>query len=292
LRAFHGAARYRDLVSTSRDARDLKRAVAAGLVVRHVRGVYALPGAELAIVAARWCRGRLTAATALGAIPGFDTHQREVIHVEVPRNCSVKKARRLHGVRIVVHRHARGLHPDPADHPLVPPARAIAQMLRDRELIHAIAAADQALHCGLTHQEDIAAELGLAERGLVRWALDHVNPRAASPLETFARLALTIVHLECEVNPHIEGVGFVDLLVEGRLVIELDGFTYHSDPVAFIADRRRDRALQQLGYIVFRFARDEVVPDPRAIADEAERVLARAGPLPGGAPGPAPTMER
>ena len=111
------------------------------------------------------------------------------------------------------------------------------------------------------------------EPRLRRWALENSHPRAASPLETLARLVLALSGVQYEVNPHIEGVGFVDLLVEGWIVIETDGFAYHSDRVAFQNDRRRDRELQQRGYVVFRFTRDEIMADAWIVARAVERAL-------------------
>ena len=51
------------------------------------------------------------------------------------------------------------------------------------------------------------------------------------------------------------GDGRVDLLIDGWLVIELDGDEFH-DPVA---DRERNAALVRLGYRVHRFGYDQVI---------------------------------
>lgn len=280
LREFHGAARFKDLVATTTEARALERAIGAGTVVKHGHGVYALPNADVAVVAARMCRGRITAKTAIGLIPDCDIDDRDVIHIEVPRNCSSPRTRRVNGTRIIVHRHAGGVHPDPADEPVVPVARAIAQMFRGRDLGKAVIAADLVLSRGLATHGDIRAELTERERRLVAWALDHVSERAASPPETTARLVLAAAGFRCEVNVKIPGVGLVDLLVEGRVVVELDGFTYHSGAPEFVRDRQRDRTLQALGYLVLRFARDEVDLRSSSIAADVEAVLAREGPAP------------
>jgi very-short-patch-repair endonuclease len=37
-----------------------------------------------------------------------------------------------------------------------------------------------------------------------------------------------------------------------RLIVEIDGFTYHANRAAFERDRRRDAALQVAGYRVIR----------------------------------------
>jgi len=66
----------------------------------------------------------------------------------------------------------------------------------------------------------------------------------------------------------------VDLVVEGSLVVELDGRAYHADERAFAEDRRRDRKLAALGYTVLRFTYDDVVKHPERMLAEVLAVLA------------------
>jgi len=54
----------------------------------------------------------------------------------------------------------------------------------------------------------------------------------------------------------------VDLVwIDGRLVVELDGYPDHATRRAFIGDRHRDFELALSGYTVLRLANDEVVQD-------------------------------
>ncbi|MGQ0446127.1 MAG: endonuclease domain-containing protein [Beijerinckiaceae bacterium] len=54
----------------------------------------------------------------------------------------------------------------------------------------------------------------------------------------------------------------VDLVwIEGRLVVELDGYSDHATRRAFTGDRHRDYELALSGYTVLRLANDEVVQD-------------------------------
>jgi very-short-patch-repair endonuclease len=67
----------------------------------------------------------------------------------------------------------------------------------------------------------------------------------------------------------------VDLLCDKpRLVIELDGPQHLGDSVAYRRDRRKDRLLQENGYIVLRFLVDDVAKDLDAVLDSILRVLA------------------
>ena len=67
----------------------------------------------------------------------------------------------------------------------------------------------------------------------------------------------------------------VDLLwAAGRVVVEVDGYGWHSSPAAFAADRARDHELTLTGYLVLRLPHDFVVADP-ALAAERVRDLVR-----------------
>jgi very-short-patch-repair endonuclease len=57
----------------------------------------------------------------------------------------------------------------------------------------------------------------------------------------------------------IRGVGRVDLLVEGRLIVELDGRETHHDDEAFERDRLRDVATAIDGYRSLRLSYRQVM---------------------------------
>jgi very-short-patch-repair endonuclease len=68
---------------------------------------------------------------------------------------------------------------------------------------------------------------------------------------------------------------WVDLLwAEGRLVIEVDGYRYHSDREAFAVDRQRDYALLISGYRVLRLTYDEVRLDMNSVLAKIRSVVA------------------
>ena len=54
-----------------------------------------------------------------------------------------------------------------------------------------------------------------------------------------------------------------------KVVLECDGYEYHSDRPRFTTDRRRDRVLAAHGYKVMRFSGAEVFENPIAAATEA-----------------------
>jgi very-short-patch-repair endonuclease len=67
----------------------------------------------------------------------------------------------------------------------------------------------------------------------------------------------------------------VDLLCDKpRLAIELDGPQHLGDPAAYRRDRRKDRLLQENGYVVLRFLAEDVAKDLDAVLDAILRAFA------------------
>ncbi len=84
-----------------------------------------------------------------------------------------------------------------------------------------------------------------------------------------------------QVNIRIEGEE-VDFVWRGeRLIVEVDGFAFHSTRAAFERDRLRDQALQAAGWRVMRITW-------RQVADTPEAVVARIAAALAFSPQPAP----
>ena len=62
-----------------------------------------------------------------------------------------------------------------------------------------------------------------------------------------------------EVGVWIEGVGEVDMIILDFIVIEVDGWTFHSSKEQREKDLKRDRELLRRGYVVLRFTYDDVM---------------------------------
>ena len=92
--------------------------------------------------------------------------------------------------------------------------------------------------------------------------LSLVDARSGSLPESLLRVALVDAGLPVEPQAHVPGVGRVDFLVDG-VIVEVDGFAYHSGRDQYREDRRRDRAAHRLGYVVLRYTFEEVVHDGR-----------------------------
>ena len=67
---------------------------------------------------------------------------------------------------------------------------------------------------------------------------------------------------------------------EHDLVVEVDGYAFHSTRAAFERDRRRDAELQAAGYRVIRFTWRQLVNEHEAVIATLAAALAQARPLP------------
>lgn len=92
-------------------------------------------------------------------------------------------------------------------------------------------------------------------------------------LETLARTYFRQAGIRVEAQVHIDGVGYVDLLLEGRLIVELDG-RHHGEWARVKKDQRRNNRSVVHGYTVLRYYYADVVHAPQAMAAEVLAVPA------------------
>jgi very-short-patch-repair endonuclease len=134
----------------------------------------------------------------------------------------------------------------------------LLQMCLCQPVESVIAAVDSALRKGLLSHFDWLFAIRHFPRRLRR-LLEAVDGRSESITESLARVRLLGLGLTPRLQVKIPGVGFVDLLIGIRLVLEIDGFAYHSDKADFENDRRRDARLSARGYRVLRFSYEQVM---------------------------------
>ena len=85
------------------------------------------------------------------------------------------------------------------------------------------------------------------------------DARAQSGTETIARCLLRQYGLVVEPQVEIAGVGRVDLLIEGRLILELDSREWHLGEERYEVDRLRDLAATTNRYPVLRVSWSSVL---------------------------------
>jgi hypothetical protein len=82
---------------------------------------------------------------------------------------------------------------------------------------------------------------------------------------------------EPALNVLVEGVLVDAVFPEQRLVVEIDGWSWHRTRRRFEDDRRRDIKLQIAGYRVARFTYQRIMHEPQAVARELELLLSQPG---------------
>jgi len=225
------------------------------------------PEAVVAVTAS----GILTcvSAAALWRLPLLATHTSA--HVAVPASASGSLDGRVPR-RTVIHRDSAVEPRQRFDRP--GPAMALSHVAQCLELREAVAVLDAALRRGLVSREELAAR-----RPRTGW-LEHeravrlADPSSQSITESIARVALVQAGLSVEAQVYLSGVGHVDMVVEGRVVVEVDGYAYHSSREQFREDRRRDREITlRHGMSRLRFAYEEVVYGTSELVESVRRAV-------------------
>ncbi len=258
LRRSSGLATRAQLLALGVPRRGLESAVRDGELVRRGRG-YTAPGAPPELVAAARAGAAVGCVSAL-AVRGVPVLAPARVHL------LVASARYVH--QVVLHRAER---PSGVED-LVPAAgRAVRCLPR----LEALVAADAVARLGVdTDLLRVAA--GPRPGTAARWVLDHVEARAESPIESVLRgLVLDVGVREVVPQARIPGVGRVDLLVDGWLVLEADGFATHGTRTGFATDRERDAAAAALGLVTLRFTHPDLVHRPAAVTARLCAVLER-----------------
>ena len=150
--------------------------------------------------------------------------------------------------------------------PLTTAARTLhdlAAHLPQHELDRAV---EQAQILRLTTRAEIANTMPRRARRALAAAL---RPEPALTRSEAERRLLALIRQARLPRPQTNVVvnGFeVDLFwSEQRLIVEVDGFAYHSTRQAFERDRARDAALQAAGYRVIRVTWRQIVDEPHAL---------------------------
>jgi hypothetical protein len=156
----------------------------------------------------------------------------------------------------------------------------LASIVPAHQLRRAAEQADQLGHFDLTEIQDLleAYPRRPGRRQLLTLVADlkdHGVTRTRSDIEAaFLQLCLDHNIPRPEVNRYDNGRERDFTWRAQRLVVEVDGWTYHHTRAAFANDRRRDRAALADGYRVARFTATEILSAPAAVATELRTLLA------------------
>ncbi|TFC05510.1 hypothetical protein E3O42_02795 [Cryobacterium adonitolivorans] len=155
---------------------------------------------------------------------------------------------------------------------------ALVQIIRCQEPRFALAALDLALHERRIRPRDLDSIFARvpAEKQPLRLLID---ARSESGQETVLRQLILDAGLRCEIQVSIDGVGRVDLLVEGCVVVEADSQAFHKEWEQHIRDRTRDLLLAERGYLSLRVLYQHTMFEPETVIAAIRRLvdISRAG---------------
>ncbi|HWS50610.1 MAG TPA: type IV toxin-antitoxin system AbiEi family antitoxin domain-containing protein [Microbacterium sp.] len=248
-------------------------AVRRGELVRLRRNRYAAASLAPEIAEAVRVGGRLTCLSLLRMLGIFVLSVTE-LHVHVARNSS-----RLAAAAGTVRVHW-GITSDQAPVHAALLSDAIRHSLRCQDSRAALATLDSLLHHGMatmTQLTSLFEELPARFQVLLRL----VDPSAASGPETFVRLMLRTIGAAYATQVAIPGVGIVDFVVDGWLIIECDSKEFHEGWQKQQQDRYRDLAAARLGYVTVRPLAADILHRPaevqRALKDVIDAFGSRLG---------------
>lgn len=238
--------------------RQLGRAVAGGELVRVRQGWYSAPELREELQEAFRVGGALTCTKAARA-HGMSARRTFQVHVAVPAHGSRLRDPADHRTRLKRGRATVHWVNSVRSGTLI---RSPQELLRDMAFCQpvefTIAAADSALRLRLVTSSEWRALCNTMPRGLRRLLLQATG-KAESITESLVRVRLLGLGIPTQVQFRVPGIGRVDLLVGRRLILEVDGYEYHSSPEDFERDRRRDARLSVRGYRVLRFSYQQVM---------------------------------
>jgi very-short-patch-repair endonuclease len=277
-----GLAATYELLRMGWTSHQLTRAVRAGLIIRVRQGWYTVAETEDVLQQSVRVGGRLACVSAARAY-GLWVPVTQKLHVVVEPHVSrlrsaTDKTVRLSTLRstgVVVHWRDECTPHNRFSSSVRECLRQMCVCQRPEVVISAV---DSALRQGLISRTEWLAEISQLPGRLPR-LLKPVDPRSESIIESFTRFRLWRRGLTPRVQVRIRGVGRVDLLIGTRLVIELDGWEFHSSREQFEEDRRRDAVLSALGYHVLRFSYRQIMYQWSEVLAAIEASIARGDHL-------------
>jgi very-short-patch-repair endonuclease len=289
LRQRGGVLRSRDLIAAGFSGDQVAALTHNGLLVRTRVGWYCSPHLEEPSVRALRVGGVLGCVSA-AASWGMATpeHHDETLHVSLLRNASRLRDSRTGAAlpptaqEVGVRLHWEGRYREAFAY-RVAPLDVLVQMAACVTPFWLTAALDSALH---EPRDGRAPLLTVPERAQLRRvvpghlvaAVDAADGSAESVGETRARIGLVAARIAFEPQALVGGRFQADFLIDGWLVLEVDGREYHSAQDAFVADRERDAFMAWLGYRVLRFTHHQVMHEWPWVLEVLRQVVATGRP--------------
>jgi very-short-patch-repair endonuclease len=202
---------------------------------------------------------------------------RRPVHVTVVgRDPGIKPGIRIHRVKQFQGSEVRSRHRIP----VTSPARTLLDLAAEAPTAELERATAEAVAKRLVRHSDLAALIANhpRHRGATRLRALVADPPAITESEAERRLLILIRRAGLP-DPEVSvplGSYVVDFLWrEQRLIVEVDGFAFHSSRVSFESDRRRDADLTSRGFRIIRVTWRQLVDEPELVLVRIAQALSR-----------------
>lgn len=240
------------------------QAVNSGLMLNSRHGIYRLPQANDDFVRAYEANAAVTCVSAAGHYALWTLQTPAQPHLAA---CH----RRLDG-GILPHRFSgniSALHP-----PVLPLKNVLIHALQCLPELEALVMVECAHGRGDIDLEFLRRLLPGARNGRARAVLDLVERGSDSLLETVARVLFRRHGFDVRTQVYLAGIGYVDFLLNGCLIVEIDGVGFHLNKPQFKKDIRRNNVGAATGYRVLRYLYEDVLHRPEEMLAQIRLALA------------------
>ena len=269
-----------ELLALGYSPKRITRHVREGTIIRVRRDHYLLTAESDSVITSVRIGGRLTCVSAIALMsPDAFVFSHNHLHVHVERDRS-----RLRGAASSSKRWSKqsatgvrvtwgDLTELPVSRHMVAIADAVRTMIRCRPEREAIATVDSLLRLrilSMMQLREVFATLPSRHRPI----LQRIDARAESGTESLMRLILWELGVAFVTQAAIPGVGRVDFLVDGFLIVECDSKQFHEGWERQRADRRRDLAAATAGYVTLRVLAEDLLHHPERVERPVRELLA------------------
>lgn len=234
----------------------------SGVLQRAGRGYYRLQDAPPELVAAASLGTSLTCVSAAQVQGWWVLEPPEVLHLRADKVVNMPG--------ICLHRGRRS-----AARLVCLPADVVVDAFRCLPPLQALVIAESAVARNAVSKAALIRAFDRPQDWRVRALLDGIGRRTASPLEVCARYHLCAAGFMVQREVVVEGVGRVDFLVGDRLIVELDGYEFHSGRAEYRNDRARWNRATARGLVTLRITAEMILRRPEEFIRLVRAALAR-----------------
>lgn len=274
----HSVASRAELLSLGATGTSLTAAVRFGHLLRARRDHYVLPSVDKHLLEAVRVGGRLGCVSALHSY-GVFAFDATSTHIQLDRDASRLRSPRRRAVPLSAHNRAGAVlhwsarNEDHASESCVSLVDALVQAALCQHPWHALASIDNALFLKLIDEGDVADIFArLPDR--LHYLRELIDGRSESGQETVLRCIVREAGLAFEIQVTFPRVGRVDMVIEGRLVLEADSKLAHEGWKQQVKDRKRDFELARQGMMSLRLLYELIMYRPAAVLEAINELLA------------------